>query len=156
MADGSIGATEADALDIESPERYYTIVQFETHDERLAAMFQDRSSPVPEFGKHDVTPTREFNFLNSLRGGAEKILTEPTEDGSGIKVTLAVNEFGADDAGSMSAMTHGSSDPKRPLLDSFRYRGSGHDFQRVSIHGGQRSSVERLGQDVEELIALDL
>lgn len=132
----------------------YYIVQIETHDPRLAALFTSKSAKVPTFGIHDVTPAREFNALNDLKRSATNMVAEMREDGS-LQVTLAIPELSADDVGQLSAMTHGSNDPKRPLLDKFMYRGSNQDFQRFSVHNGPRSSVQHVGVDVPYLIDLD-
>lgn len=132
----------------------YFIVQIETHDPRLAALFTNKSAKVPTFGIHDVTPAREFNALNDLKRSASNMVAEFKEDGT-LQVTLAVDEFTADDALTFSSMTHGSTDPKRPLLDKFMYRGSNQDFQRVSEHNGRRSAVEHVGVDVPFPIDLD-
>lgn len=132
----------------------YFIVQIETHDPRLAALFTNKSAKVPTFGIHDVTPAREFNALNDLKRNASNIVTEFKEDGT-LQVTLAVDEYTAEDALTFSVMTHGSTDDKRPLLDKVVYRGSNQDFQRVSEHNGRRSVAEHLGQDVPYLIDLD-
>lgn len=132
----------------------YFIVQIETHDPRLAALFTNKSAKVPTFGIHDVTPAREFNALNDLKRSASNIVTEFKEDGT-LQVTLAVDEYTAEDALTFSVMTHGSTDEKRPLLDRVVYRGSNQDFQRYSEHNGPRSSVQHAGVDVPFLIDLD-
>lgn len=132
----------------------YFVIQIETHDPRLGTLFADKAAKPPSFGTHEVTAAREFNTLSYLKNRSTNYVAEINPDG-GLKVTMAVPEFSADLAGQLSAMTHGSDNKNRPLLDSFRYRGSNQDFQRVSIHKGARANVERAGEEVAHLIDLD-
>ncbi len=138
----------------------YYVVQIETHDPRVSTLFASRSAKPPKFGIHDVTPTREFNFLNDLKYRAGKIEMGQTLDGAGTVITLAVDDFGPEHALDLSSMTQSPADGKRPLLDTFRSRGSSHDYQRVSMradatHPAVKGAVERAGEEVVSLIDID-
>lgn len=153
-------------------EKGFYIVQIETHDPRVSTLFTSRAAKPPKFGIHDVTPTREFNFLNDLKYRAGKIEMGQTVDGAGTVITMAIDDLSADEVLELSSMTQSPEKREkppgsiaeqlvgRPSLDTFRYRGSNHDFQRVSVredatHSAVKGSVERAGQEVVTLIDLD-
>lgn len=144
----------------ELPDPGYYILQIETHDPRVSGLFTSKAKP-PKFGIHDVTPTREFSLLETLRRHAgDNLEIGKTLDGHGTVITLAVEDFGPEHALDMSSMTQSQPDGKRPLLDTFRSRGSSHDYQRVSMRGDAthpavKGNVERAGQEVVSLIDID-
>lgn len=138
----------------------YFIVQIETHDNRVSGIFTSKAKP-PVFDIHEVTPAKEFGLLSDLQHYAKKVETQKSPDGAGTVVTLAIesDDFRAEEVQRLSSMTQSEPDGKRPLLDSFRYRGSSWqgNMQRASIRStGTKGGVEEAGREVQNLIDISL
>ncbi len=133
-----------------------SIIKFETHDARVKELFTNEAGKPPTFGLHDVTPKKDFQFLASLKRAAEEMVIEPSADGNGIVVTLAVDgsDFGVDAIGHLSSMTHDiDHHHKRAEIDGYTQRGLTHTYQRTSLRSPSvRGKSEHLGQDVSTLI----